>query len=162
MEKEMAGKALLKKYPNRRLYDTEKSTYVTLTQVSEMVKAGRQVEVIDVKTEQDVTAFILTQIILEEAKNKNALLPAPLLHLIIRYGETVLSEFFEKYLELTVTNYLSCKKAFDEQFRSWLDIGADFSTMAQKNIPTFPTMASFMDLFSEPGSQNEAGRKKDV
>jgi len=155
----MADKVLLKKYPNRRLYDTEKSGYVTLSQVSEMIKVGRQVEVIDAKSEENVTAFILTQIILEEAKNKNALLPAPLLHLIIRYGETVLGEFFEKHLELAVNNYLSYKTAFDEQFRSLLEIGADFSTMAQKNMPPFSTVASFMDLFSDPTKKAGGGKK---
>ena len=81
----MAERVLLKKYANRRLYDTEKSVYVTLSQVSDMIKEGRQVKVIDAKTEEDVTAFILTQIIVEEAKNKNSLLPVPLLHLIIEY-----------------------------------------------------------------------------
>lgn len=156
----MADKVLLKKYPNRRLYDTERSAYVTLVQISDLIKAGRQVEVIDAKTGEDVTAFILTQIVLEEARNKNALLPAPLLHLIIRYGENMLSEFFEKYLELAVRNYVSCKSAFDDQFRSWLGMSADFSAMAQKNVPPFGSMASFMDLFSEAGKKN-ATRKPD-
>ena len=155
----MADRVLLKKYPNRRLYDTERSGYVTLSQVSEMIKSGRQVEVIDAKSEENVTAFILTQIVLEEAKNKNALLPAPLLHLIIRYGETVLGEFFENYLELAVKNYLSYKTAFDEQFRSWLEIGTDFSSMAQKSVPTFSSMASFMDLFSNPPKKTGSGKK---
>jgi len=71
----MAEKILLKKYANRRLYDTEKSRYVTLTHVAHMIKAGRQVEVIDAKTTEDITAFIITQIILEMARNRNGLLP---------------------------------------------------------------------------------------
>jgi len=103
----MAEKILLKKYANRRLYDTEKSTHVTLNQVADMIKQGRRVEVIDAKTKEDVTSFILTQIILEETKKKNILLPVPLLHLIIQYGENVLGEFFEKYLEQTIKNYLT-------------------------------------------------------
>ena len=93
----MGEKVLLKKYPNRRLYNTETSSYVTLGQVSDLIKEGRQVQVVDVKTDEDVTAFILTQIIVEEARNKNALLPSPLLHLVICYGGNILSEFFEKY-----------------------------------------------------------------
>jgi len=68
---------------------------VTLTEVAEIVKKVREVEVVDAKTKEDVTAFILTQIILEEARKKNALLPAPLLHLVIQYGEHVLSEFLK-------------------------------------------------------------------
>jgi len=149
----MAERILLKKYANRRLYDTEKSSYVTLTQVSDMIKEGREVEVIDAKTEENVTSFILTQIIVEEARTRNYLLPVPLLHLIIRYGNTVLNEFFEKYLELTIKNYLTYKTAFDEQFRSWLDIGADLSTLAQKNLPSLTPLTSFMDLFTDPSKR---------
>jgi polyhydroxyalkanoate synthesis repressor PhaR len=146
----MAQKVLFKKYANRRLYDTEKSTYVTLDQVSDLIKNGRQVEVIDAKTQEDVTAFILTQIIMEEAKNKNSLLPVTLLHLVIRYGQNVLSEFFEKYLELTIKNYLSYRAALDEQFRKWLDMGKDLSAFAQKTLPPLTSWESFSDLFSSP------------
>jgi len=152
----MAERVLLKKYANRRLYDTEKSVYVTLSQVSDMIKEGRQVKVIDAKTEEDVTAFILTQIIVEEAKNKNSLLPVPLLHLIIEYGETVLSEFFEIYLELTIKNYLSYKTAMDEQFRKWLDIGDNFSALAQKNLHhSFPSLPSLVDLFADSAKKSK-------
>ena len=83
-----SNKIHLKKYSNRRLYDTEKSVYVTLSEVAEMVKQGRWVEVTEVDSGDDVTAFTLTQIVMEEAKKKNTLLPVPLLHLVIRYGET--------------------------------------------------------------------------
>jgi len=68
----MPETVVLKKYANRRLYDTEKSAYVTLKQVADYIHDGRQVRIMDAKTEEDVTAFILTQIVLEEAKNKNA------------------------------------------------------------------------------------------
>ncbi len=70
----MSQKIHLKKYANRRLYDTEKSRYVTLNEVAELIKKGRKVEVRDAKTKENVTAFILTQIVLEEAKKKNVLL----------------------------------------------------------------------------------------
>ena len=69
----MTEKITLKKYANRRLYDTEQSHYVTLNQVADRIRRGQQVEVLDAKTKEDVTAFILTQILLEEAKNKNVL-----------------------------------------------------------------------------------------
>ena len=85
----MAKRVLLKKYANRRLYDTERSAYVTLQQVCDLIKDGRQVAAIDAQTQEDVTAFILTQIVVEQTKNKNGLLPVSLLHLIIQYGENV-------------------------------------------------------------------------
>jgi len=158
----MAERVLIKKYVNRRLYDTEKSAYVTLAEVSDIIKEGRSVDVIDAKTEEDVTAFILTQIIVEEARNNKALLPASLLHLIIKYEETILSEFFDKYLELTIRNYLNYKKTLDEQFKQWLDIGSNLSALPQQNLSLFPSFQSFMDSFTDstkrPGVQQEKGR----
>ncbi|MGO9017317.1 MAG: polyhydroxyalkanoate synthesis regulator DNA-binding domain-containing protein [Syntrophobacteraceae bacterium] len=154
----MAEKIVLKKYANRRIYDPEKSAYITLEQVSELIRAGRQVSVIDAKTSEDVTAFILSQIIVEEAKNKNILLPVSFLHLVIQHGENALREFFEKYLELTVKNYLFYKASFDEQFKRWLDVGKDFSTIARKTLPVATPWESLLDLFLSPGKEAE---KKD-
>jgi len=78
---------LLKKYTNRRLYDTEKSIYVTLDYVTDAIRQGRQIRVTDAKTGEDVTAAILTQIVMEEARKKKFLLPPPLLYLIIQNEE---------------------------------------------------------------------------
>jgi polyhydroxyalkanoate synthesis repressor PhaR len=75
----MAEKVVLKKYANRRLYDTDKSVFVSLSQVADLVKEGRDIEIRDDKTGEDVTAFILTQIVLEEVKKKSLLLPVSLL-----------------------------------------------------------------------------------
>ncbi len=144
----MAEKLRLKKYANRRIYDTEKSACVTLSQVAEAIKQGRQIEVIDADTKADVTALILTQVVLEEAKKKTTLLPVSLLYLIIRYGDNVLSEFLEKYLEQTFKNYLAYKTAVDEQFRKWLDMGMDLSTMAQKTMDNFTPFKPFFEAFS--------------
>ncbi len=66
----MAEKVVLKKYANRRLYDTDKSVFVSLSQVADLVKEGREIEIKDDKTGEDVTAFILTQVVLEEVKKK--------------------------------------------------------------------------------------------
>lgn len=151
----MAEKIVLKKYANRRIYDTEKSAYITLEQVCELIRGGRQVSVIDAKTAEDVTAFTLSQIIVEEARNKNILLPVPFLHLVIQYGQTVLGEFFDKYLELTIKNYLLYKTAFDEQFKKWLDVGKNLSTAAQKTLPAVTPWESMVNLFFSPEKQNE-------
>jgi len=157
----MAEKLRLKKYTNRRLYDTEKSTYVTLSQVAEMIKQGREVEVIDAETKAEVTAFILTQIVLEEAKKKTAFLPVSFLYLIIRYGENVLSEFFEKYLEQTFKNYLAYKIAVDEQFRNWLDLGMNLSTMAQKTMEGLAPFKPLVSPFSPSAAPKEGEEPED-
>jgi polyhydroxyalkanoate synthesis repressor PhaR len=145
----MTEKLLLKKYPNRRLYDTEKSVYVSLNHVADLIKQGREVQVVDAKSNEDVTAFILTQIILEEARNKHILLPVSLLHLIIRYGENELSEFFEKHLQQTIKNYLIYKHSADEQFKKWLEVGMDLSVAAQKTLTDLSPFKSVLELFAQ-------------
>ncbi len=145
----MVEKLHFKKYANRRLYDTEKSAYVTLDDVMQGIRQGRRVEVVDAKTGEDVTAFTLTQIILEESRKKNSLLPVPLLHLIIQYGENILSEFFEKYLEQTLRNYLSYKMVADDQFRKWLNLGMDFSNLTTESMASQPAFQSFFDLLQD-------------
>ena len=145
----MAEKILLKKYANRRLYDTEQSKYVTLNEVARQIRNGRQIEVIDAKTKEDVTAFILTQILLEQAKNKNGLLPVPLLHLIIQFGDNVLMDFFQKHLQQTITSYLAHKSMADDQFKKWLETGMGISAMAQKNLAEMNPFQNIFDQFSK-------------
>lgn len=128
-----------KKYGNRRLYDTGTSRYATLDDIARTVHQGRRVQVIDAKTQEDVTAFILTQIILEESRKKNFLLPIPLLHLVIQFGENILQDFFQRYLEEVLKNYLSYRSVADEQFKKWLELGS--------GLPSFSPLKSFMDFF---------------
>lgn len=139
----------LKKYSNRRLYDTEKSAYVTLDDVMQAIRRGRRVAVSDARSGEDVTAFILTQIILEESRKRNSLLPVPLLHLIVQYGENILSEFFEKYLEQIIRNYLSYKAMADDQFRKWLHLGMDLSTLTKQSMTSLPAFKPFLDPFRD-------------
>lgn len=155
----MTDTIVLKKYANRRLYDTTRSAYVTLDEVAEMVRRGRTVRAVDAQTKEDVTAFVLTQIVLEEARKKNALLPAPLLHMIIRYGDNVLVDFFDKYLEQIVRNYLEYKSTVDEQFRKWLDFGADMSELAQKSMAG---ITPFSTIFKpKPDLRNREKKERD-
>jgi len=138
---------LLKKYTNRRLYDTEKSIYVTLDYVTEIIRQGRQIQVTDAKTGEDVTPAILTQIVLEEARKKKFLLPPPLLYLIIQYGENVLTDFFEKYLEQTIRNYLLYRNMADDQFKKWLEYGENYPKMNPQAMTGLAPLRSLFDLF---------------
>ncbi len=153
----MTDRIVLKKYANRRLYDTHKSAYVTLAEVADSIRQGRSVSAFDAKTKEDVTAFVLTQIVLEEVKNKNALLPVPLLHIIIRYGENVLQDFFNNYLEQTINAYLTYKRQADEQFQKWLDVGMDISGMAQESISRLNPFQTIFDQFrgTKPPSEGK-------
>ena len=130
----MSNTIHIKKYPNRRLYDTQRSIYITLQDVSDLIRKGARIEVKDVQTCEDVTAFVLTQIIMNKAKENNSLLPVSMLHLVIQYGESHLHEFFEKYLEKTIENYLNYRQQMDDQFNAYLELGMDFSTLAEKTL----------------------------
>ena len=142
-------KLKFKKYANRRLYDMANSKYVTIAHVAEMIRQGHQVEIFDAKTKDDVTAFILTQILLEESKNKNVLLPVPLLHLIIQYGDNLLGDFFENHLQQTINAYLQYKASVEDQFKQWLDMGMGTTNIAQKAISSLNPFQSFFEQFGE-------------
>ncbi len=91
------GKAtkVIKRYANRKLYDTERSCYVTLDEISQMIKEGDDVKVIDNKSRDDLTAVTLAQILVEEEK-KVAKMPLKLLRSIIQSGNDAVSDFYEK------------------------------------------------------------------
>jgi polyhydroxyalkanoate synthesis repressor PhaR len=160
MEGLMANKILVKKYPNRRLYDTEKSTHITLQEIGSLIKKGHEIQVIDVKTNEDVTAYILTQIILEEARQNNVLLPTPVLHLIIRYGGTLLDDFFKNYFQQVLNNYLAYKNSMDQQFRQWIDLGRNWSEIAQKTLTKMPPLNPFEKKNADDSSGGKKSSKK--
>lgn len=142
-----------KKYANRRLYNMSDSKYMTLEEMAELIREGHQIEVIDAKTKRDVTAFILTQIILEQAKNKNTLLPIPLLHLIIRFGDNVLVDFFENHLQQVIGNYVEYKRTMDTQFQHWLDLSRNLTETAQESMKS---INPFQTYFSSQGKHEKS------
>lgn len=156
----MADTVILKKYASRRLYNPDNSSYVTLNQVAGIIRSGKDVQVLDAKTNEDVTAFILTQIILEEAKNKNTLLPSPLLHLTIRYGSNVLQEFFERHLQEAIQSYLQYRQAFNDQFSKWLNMGINYTEMAQKAMKNLSTLHGFTDVERKNPEENTPKKKR--
>ena len=145
------NRILIKKYPNRRLYNTETSEYITVKDVAELIKAGSRVEVKDANTGEDVTALVLTQIIMDKAKNNQGLLPVSLLHLVIQFGENLLHEFFEKYLERTMENYLVYRKTMDDQVNAYLDMGMDFSSLAEKTLKDMESLNIFSETLKHYG-----------
>ena len=151
----MPEPVILKKYANRRLYDTEKSAYVTLNEVADYIRQGRQVQIFDAKSQEDVTAFILTQIVLEQAKNKNALLPDTVLHMIIRYGDNLLGEFFEKYFMQTFQNFVMHKQAVDKQFQQWLKMGMNMSKSAQQSFTNINPLKPFFNAFESSTEKDD-------
>jgi len=155
------NKLFLKKYTNRRLYDTEKSIYVTMDYVTDVIRRGRQIQVTDAKTGEDVTSSVLTQIVLEEARKKKYLLPPPLLYLIIQYGENVLTDFFEKYLEQTIRNYLLFRNMADDQFKKWLEYGESYPKMNPQAMAGLSAFKPLFDLFTPPQGPGQAQNKEE-
>ena len=91
MKKQAAdGIVIVKKYANRRLYNTETSSYITLDHLAAMIRAGRDFKVVDAKTDEDITHNVLTQIIMEEESRGETMLPVNFLRqLISMYGDSI-------------------------------------------------------------------------
>lgn len=100
---------LVKKYGNRRLYDTEASRYVTLEELADKIRSGADCRVIDAKTNEDLTQVTLTQIILE-SRGAGRLLPIPLLIQLIRLGDDALADFMGRYVSWALEMYLQTKQ----------------------------------------------------
>ena len=95
---------VIRKYSNRRLYDTDESRYVTLEEVAERIRAGRDLRIVDVPSGDDLTQATLAQIILD-SRGAARLLPVPLLYELIRMGDDGLAEFFGRYMTWALQVY---------------------------------------------------------
>ena len=104
-----APPVLIKKYGNRRLYDTGESRYVTLEELAAKIRAGHDLRVIDAQTSDDLTQSTLTQIVLETG-NAAKFLPVQLLTQMIRLSDDALAEFFSRYVTGALDLYLNAKR----------------------------------------------------
>jgi polyhydroxyalkanoate synthesis repressor PhaR len=109
------GPRILKKYPNRRLYDTQLSTYITLTDVKAMVLSGERFEVRDAKTGEDLTRSILLQIILEEETGGVPIFSAPMLSQLIRFYGHAMQGMMGSYLEKNLQTFTDIQARLAEQ-----------------------------------------------
>lgn len=110
-----AVQRVIKKYPNRRLYDTDTSTYITLTEVKHLVMDGESLVVLDVKTGEDLTRSILLQIILEEESNGSPMFTAPVLSHVIRFYGHAMQGLMGGYLEKNIQSLMEVQTKFSEQ-----------------------------------------------
>ncbi|PJN95023.1 polyhydroxyalkanoate synthesis repressor PhaR [Amaricoccus sp. HAR-UPW-R2A-40] len=139
---ENAGEPIIiKKYANRRLYNTAKSSYVTLDHLAQMVRDGQDFVVNDAKTNDDITRGVLAQIIFEEeAKEGNTMLPANFLRSLIRlYGDT-LQGFVPGYLDASMETFGKNQERMREQVRQAFEANpalANFEALARTNMEWF-------------------------
>ncbi|MDF2964815.1 MAG: accumulation regulator DNA-binding domain protein [Rickettsiaceae bacterium] len=149
----MTLQIIIKKYPNRRLYDTSTSQYVTLENLFTMIKEGKDFRVEDVKTKEDLTKNVLTQIIFEqEAKGYN-ILPESFLKHIIKMYDNNLQNLFSLYLEQAV-------KEFSRNIEAWENLGNQYKDQPFSNYTTFMNQGidfyrKFFELFSTRNKDNE-------
>lgn len=101
--------SVVKKYSNRRLYDTDESRYITLDELAEKIQSGFDIRVVDAKTGEDLTQGTLTQIIID-GRGLASLLPVELLTRMIRMKDDALAEFLGKYMTMSLDMYLQAKR----------------------------------------------------
>lgn len=113
------GVRIIKKYPNRRLYDTKISSYITLLDAKTLVLTNEPFRVLDVKTSEDVTRTILLQIILEEEAGNNPIFSSSVLIQIIRFHGQTMQSIMGPYLEKALMAFVDMQKKFQDQSRSY-------------------------------------------
>ena len=130
------GPVIIKKYANRRLYNTRLSSYITLDDLAQMTREGVEFQVLDAKTGNDITHSILTQIIMEEEAHGEQLLPVSFLRqLIAMYGDSM-QALMPHYLEATMDNFRANQMKLQDAFKA--SMGTDtFAKIAETNMAMF-------------------------
>jgi polyhydroxyalkanoate synthesis repressor PhaR len=152
---------VVKKYANRRLYNTETSTYVTLDDLAAMVKSERDFVVFDAKTGDDLTHAVLTQIIVDQESQKRGetLLPIPFLRQLIRFYGASIERFVPSYLQASLESLAKEQERFRKQFAgAFTPAGAfeAYQETARKNLAMFEQA---MLMFSPFGATKIPGAK---
>jgi polyhydroxyalkanoate synthesis repressor PhaR len=117
----MAAVRLIKKYPNRRLYDTQTSSYITLSDVKQLVLDQEEFKVVDAKSSEDLTRQILMQIILEEEQEGQPMFTPPVLSQIIRSYGNAMQGMMGSYLEKNVQAFVDIQNKLQEQSKAFYD-----------------------------------------
>ncbi len=147
-----ADSVIIKKYGNRRLYDTAGSRYVNLDEIARLIRTGKQVKVLDAKTGRDLTRVILTQIITEDAKDKPTGLPLELLRQLIIASDEVRQEFVMWYL----------KSAFDTYEKVQDAVQSRLSDVQSAILSPLETMKKFLGAPSPLQPQSESERENEA
>ena len=131
-----SDKVTIKKYANRRLYDTESSAYITLDRLAQMVREGREFEVVDAKTGEDITRQVLTQIIVDEEARGSTMLPINFLKQLIGLYGNSMQTFVPQYLEAAMEAFQRNQSAARDAFG-----GNVFADIAKRNMAMFEDAA---------------------
>ncbi len=142
---------LIKKYPNRRLYDTRTSTYITLADVKKLVLQGEEFQVVDAKTSEDLTRSILLQIILEEEAAGAPMFSSDVLTQFIRSYGNAMQGMLGPYLERNMQLFVEIQKRMTEQSQKLYGEPAKFNEELWKQFMSFqgPAMQSLVSAYME-------------
>ncbi len=147
---EDSDKLIIKRYGNRRLYNTETRAYVNYEDLAKLVRDGQDIKVVDSTSKEDVTKAVLIQVILEEEKNNKTVLPTEFLFQLLRSREESMQDFFKNHLSASFNAYLKTKEEFDNRFRTMLEMATQAPQMWEKLIPGAEVMKELL-----------TGKKKD-
>ena len=151
---------IIKKYANRRLYNTGTSTYVTLEDLASMVKAGEDFVVYDAKTSEDITRSVLTQIIFEqENKEGQNLLPITFLRTLIRFYGDSMQMLVPHYLEVSIDNLAREQGKFRDQMAQAFGVTGfgPLEDMARRNMEMFERAFTMFAPFGRQAANAGAG-----
>lgn len=151
---------IIKKYANRRLYDTSTSSYVTLEHLAKLIQNGKDFVVQDAKSGDDLTRSVLAQIIFEEENKGTSLLPVNFLRQIISFYGDQMQSVLPAYLDMSMNAFASQQEKFRENLRA---VGgftpmAMFEEMARRNMAMFEQT---MGAFQPPGTRAKGSEAKD-
>ncbi|PCI22019.1 MAG: polyhydroxyalkanoate synthesis repressor PhaR [Piscirickettsiaceae bacterium] len=154
----MTEKRIIKKYPNRRLYDTAISKYVTLNDVKQLVIDKEPVKIIDAKTKEDLTRSVLLQVILEQEEEGKPIMSAEMLEQLVRFYGDPFQNNFASYLENSVKLIAEQRAKVRSGIEQVADPFAIMSTLANRNMEVFKDMQE--GLFSKITNNPVKPKKK--
>lgn len=132
LESEEKMTKVIKRYQNRKLYDTQDSCYVTLEDIRDMIKEGSDIQVVDNKTKEDLTSVTFAQIIFEEEKKQKGQLPLNIFKQIIESSGEALKEFVQKSWESGRKEIEQVKSFVDKQIKPTMESMQSFPTVANE------------------------------
>src|SRR5579862_9074081 len=148
------GPVIIKKYANRRLYNTQTSSYVTLDHLALMVKEGTEFEVQDARSGEDITRSVLTQIIFEEEAKGQNLLPIKFLRQLIRFYGDSLQAFVPGYLDMSMDSFTKNQGAMRDRIAEAMGGGNTMiENMTRQNLAIFERAMQMFSPFSAPGQR---------
>jgi polyhydroxyalkanoate synthesis repressor PhaR len=154
-------KVIIKKYANRRLYNTATSAYVTLDNLSDMVRQGIDFVVFDAKSGDEITRSVLAQIIFEEESRGHNLLPIQFLRQLISFYGDSMQNLLPTYLEMSLDGFAKQQERFRSQFSNTFGqtpgLGY-FDEQVSKNVAMFEHAMRMFSPFTFAGAQAEASR----